>query len=180
MKYYYWSDTHFNHANIIKYCGRPFASVEEMNEKLAAGTTTVPPDATIVHGGDFSLGGAARTQASLDLYLRSNSCLHLLVLGNHDHPNRVAALNPATYHLIKDNDATVLVVHDPHDPSVLDLVDKYRPDYVLYGHTHAHAANVPPTWFHIGVDTIGYRPLTLEEIIRNNPYDTDRNSTSGG
>ena len=28
------ADTHFDHANIIRFCNRTFASVEEMNEAL--------------------------------------------------------------------------------------------------------------------------------------------------
>ena len=32
--YYYIADTHFGHENILKLCGRPFASLQEMNETL--------------------------------------------------------------------------------------------------------------------------------------------------
>ena len=29
---FFTADTHFDHANIIRFCIRPFATVEEMNE----------------------------------------------------------------------------------------------------------------------------------------------------
>lgn len=33
-KLFFTSDHHFGHANIIKFCNRPFKDVDEMNEVL--------------------------------------------------------------------------------------------------------------------------------------------------
>lgn len=35
-KLFFTADTHFNHANMLKFCNRPFADVEEMNETIIA------------------------------------------------------------------------------------------------------------------------------------------------
>ena len=47
---YFTADTHFDHANIIRFCNRPFATVDEMNDTLIAnwnrkvhGNDTVTP-----------------------------------------------------------------------------------------------------------------------------------------
>lgn len=168
MKYYYWSDTHFNHANIIKYCGRPFDGPDEMNKKLLEALATVPEDAILVHGGDFSMGGATKTASSLEDYCRTAKCRHLFVLGNHDKEDRVAKLDPANHRLILDGDYMVLVIHDPFDTRLPELIEATSPDYVFYGHTHAVAEGLPHNWFHIGVDTNGFKPRTLDEIVNAN------------
>lgn len=31
---WFTSDTHFSHWNIIRFCSRPFGSIEEMNDEL--------------------------------------------------------------------------------------------------------------------------------------------------
>ncbi len=81
---FFTSDTHFNHANIIKFCNRPFKNVDEMNEALITNwNKVVSADDYVFHLGDFCLGGSAEWTKALD-------CLNgkiFLILGNHDLKN---------------------------------------------------------------------------------------------
>ena len=53
---FFTSDTHFNHANIIKFCNRPFKDVEQMNETLIANwNRTVGIDDTVFHLDDYNI-----------------------------------------------------------------------------------------------------------------------------
>ena len=48
------SDYHFKHANIIKYCHRPFQNVEEMNETIITNhNARVLEDDMVFDLGDF-------------------------------------------------------------------------------------------------------------------------------
>jgi calcineurin-like phosphoesterase family protein len=48
------SDTHFGHANIIKYTGRPFKDVYHMDtELIRRWNERVAPEDTVIHLGDF-------------------------------------------------------------------------------------------------------------------------------
>lgn len=53
---WFTSDTHFGHANIVKYSGRPFEDVYEMNAALVRNwNETVKPGDLVYHLGDFAL-----------------------------------------------------------------------------------------------------------------------------
>ena len=51
------SDTLFDHENIIRYCNRPFRSVEEMNSVMLRNwNRTVRPEDLVYFLGDMSFG----------------------------------------------------------------------------------------------------------------------------
>ena len=74
-------DPHFWHKNIIGYCNRPFATVEEMNETLIKNWNKVVGKQDIVYVlGDFALCGKDRIiEVGRVLNGRKR-----LILGNHD------------------------------------------------------------------------------------------------
>ena len=53
-KVFFTSDFHANHANIIKYCNRPWNTKEEMTEALIENwNSVVKPDDIVFNLGDF-------------------------------------------------------------------------------------------------------------------------------
>jgi hypothetical protein len=81
MNRWFISDTHFSHANIIGYTGRPFQSVSEMNEKLTVNwNALIKPQDIVFFLGDFGLG-------STDFLTSPCSRLHgnkICIRGNHN------------------------------------------------------------------------------------------------
>lgn len=74
------SDHHFWHNNVIRYCSRPFESVEQMNEAMViAWNMNVHPDDTVYVLGDFSLAFRA-----VETFPKRLMGKKILVPGNHD------------------------------------------------------------------------------------------------
>lgn len=79
---FFIADLHFGHANIIKYCRRPFADVREMDRKLMRRwNLAVSPDDDIYILGDFTL---LKPSLAEGLLLSLNGHKHLIT-GNHDY-----------------------------------------------------------------------------------------------
>ena len=78
---WFTADHHFGHANIIRFCDRPFADVDAMNESLIANwNAVVTPKDTVYHLGDLFL---TNREAAQTIRSRLNGSI-CLIRGNHD------------------------------------------------------------------------------------------------
>jgi len=81
MTTFFTSDTHWGHARINALSGRPFTSVEQMDEALVENwNSVVGPEDEVWHLGDYALGDRARGLG----YLSRLNGTKYLVAGNHD------------------------------------------------------------------------------------------------
>ena len=77
-------DHHFGHANVIKYCNRPYVNVTEMdNELISIWNSYVAPKDIVYYLGDFTLGNE-------ELAFYYFACLNgiIFVLGNKWHHDK--------------------------------------------------------------------------------------------
>ena len=76
------ADFHLGHANIIRYCNRPFATVEEMDQAIVERlNVSVKRDDVLYFLGDFCMGG----QQKIFAYRQRIHCKKIFAVpGNHD------------------------------------------------------------------------------------------------
>jgi calcineurin-like phosphoesterase family protein len=80
MKIYLIADTHFNHKNMVQYCGRPENFTELIGKHLLEVGFT--EEDILIHLGDVCIGG---DQLIHDLYIKPLRCKKWLLKGNHEH-----------------------------------------------------------------------------------------------
>ena len=82
MNIYFYSDPHFYHNNIIKYCNRPFENTFLMNKHLIKEYNKIVRDEDIVYFlGDIGLGA---TNGMLTKIISQLNGTKILIRGNHD------------------------------------------------------------------------------------------------
>ena len=153
-----WSDLHLHHKNIIRYCNRPFQSVEAMNEALlAAWKETVGEADTIICGGDIALAGALKRERLARV--RAMPGRKLLVRGNHDFGKNGRPADTGS-------DATWMALVITGNPTLLvtHIAMNEVPDGTvnLYGHVHNNEPLREGPYVNICVEHTQYRPLPLE------------------
>lgn len=188
--FYFTSDTHFSHVNILKYCDRPFKDTDHMDEEIIRRwNETVKPEDTVFHLGDIALGPIA---TSLPKIARLNG-RKIAILGNHDRPfmragkpdeedwwQRYEEVFERVVHwqgqdLYIEGYGYFRLSHFPYtgDHTEEDRHSGHRPVddglVLIHGHTHSTDkltySNKGTVQIHVGQDAWDYRPVSLEQIF---------------
>jgi calcineurin-like phosphoesterase family protein len=160
LQTYLISDLHLDHENIIRYCARPFSGIDEMNRILVDNwNRIVSPNDTVYFLGDMSYG---RDSHSSSFWLKKLNGKIIFIRGNHDR-----GLEETSDHQILEHDMyRFLLVHDPNK-----LPIKWD-DWIIHGDKQNNNLSSYPfinrkkKTVNVSCEVIGYKPINLEEIIR--------------
>lgn len=157
-KTFYIADTHFGHANIIKYCDRPFKDIYEMTEVLVNNwNSVVSEDDEVWFLGDFTL--SHNKEIITKLVSRLNGHIYM-VMGNHDYLS-IAEYMACGFEKVYDmpiiyNNFYIL----SHEPI---FMNENMPYFNIYGHVHnnsIYADRTKNSWC-VSVERINYTPAEL-------------------
>ena len=169
------SDTHFNHANILKFEDRvgkavrgQFSSVEDMNEHMIQRwNEVVKPGDKVYHLGDVVFGNDKVEWMNTHMPRLMGS--KRLVFGNHDEPSHFVGKGhfqkTSLWRIFKE--FNILLTHVPvHETTVMEgRGGSIRPMLNVHGHIHQ---NESPSQFHhcVCVEHTDYRPVNIEDLAK--------------
>jgi calcineurin-like phosphoesterase family protein len=156
------ADLHLGHANIIRYCSRPFLAndVREMDNVLINNwNCAVSPESRVYFLGDLRYGRSAPAAGE---YLHRLNGRITGIAGNHD-PEIPGWEQHAT---LTFGELQFYLVHDPAD------APKNFAGWVIHGHhNNNNLRDYPFISFskrrvNVSAEVIGYVPVSLQEIYR--------------
>lgn len=174
MRTFFTSDLHLGHSNIIRFCNRPYASIDEMDEALVSNwNERVKAHDVVWVLGDVSFSHPQRT---FELLNRLNG-FKKLVLGNHDKSIRTQQHLRSCFNEVTDGFKELYLqdedVHQAHF-AVLCHYPMLTWNRSFYGALHLHGHHHNPTpirpdetlkRYDVGVDANNYAPVSLREVI---------------
>jgi calcineurin-like phosphoesterase family protein len=153
IKYWFTADEHFGHTNIIKYCNRPFSSVEEMDYAIIKKhNEVVGMDDTVIHLGDFTLKSKEKALS----YISRLNGNHIFIQGSHD-----KWMDPDHHEIWEGNIEGVHIVGCHYAMRVWG--ESHYNSWQLFGHSHGRLEGIGKQ-IDVGVDTHNFYPYSFDEI----------------
>ena len=176
MNKYFTSDLHFNHPAIMKYCDRPYKSVERMNEVLINNINQrAKKEDILYHLGDFLCYGNDKgivgTKIKPSTFLEQINSNIILVQGNHDKNNKVKYHLSGAYISLPIIGKVSMSHYPSNDFHCSIIFDKTKLNYHLCGHVHNawkyyydkdnNCINI-----NVGIDVWNYQIVSEQELIK--------------
>jgi len=177
------SDTHFDHANIIKYCARPFADVKEMNKVLVRNwNKTVKNNDIVYFLGDMTGPYCSRrlpcymisywTSEKVNCWMRKLKGNIIFIRGNHENENyaKIESAMEKDYEIIEYKEYKFLLIHDPKDIKRINKLRNFD-GWIIHGHEHNNKLKNYPfingerRTINVSVEVINYKPVSLDWIL---------------
>ncbi|MBM7635912.1 MULTISPECIES: metallophosphoesterase [Streptococcus] len=167
---YFIADTHFHHENVIKFCNRPFSTIEDMNQKLIDNWNQIVTDNDDVYIlGDFLYRGNAKQANEI---LQSLKGRKFLIKGNHEHYLDSPDFDQNLFEWIKDyhtlhyQKRKFILFHYP----ILEWDSYFHNSIHLYGHVHNNRTDyfkqiLGKRAINVGADMIDFTPISIEQIL---------------
>lgn len=177
MKYYFISDYHFFHKNIIKYENRPFQTVNEMNEEIIKRhNERVKEDDIVYFLGDWGFYASKQKQfrgegmpIRIDDLKKRMKGIFYSVKGNHDKPEN--KLNIPNHRIILNKGGIYINLIHKHQDTVIYDYEYYYP-LTLCGHAHSkwqtkeiEKDNKIALVINCSVENNNYYPFSFDEIM---------------
>lgn len=161
---WFTADFHLGHANIIRYCSRPFPTTGEMDQTILEGlNTSVKYDDTLYFLGDFCMGSREKVLA----YRRRIRCKKIFAVpGNHDKQarqieRRILLAREFGGGFDSIHGQAIVLCHY----ALRVWNQSNRGSWHLYGHSHGRLPEMPTSLsMDVGVDTHNFRPWHFDEI----------------
>jgi calcineurin-like phosphoesterase family protein len=154
------SDQHLGHYNIIKYCNRPFETLDEMNETLIANwNNTIKPNDTVFFLGDLAFGKNSKT----DHWINQLNGNIIFFRGNHDASSKIQFFTSA---IVTFGEIPFYLTHDPYN-----VPDTWR-GWIIHGHHHNNIPDRYPFIHHrlktvnVSVELTRYAPVNINTILK--------------
>jgi calcineurin-like phosphoesterase family protein len=190
MNTFFTSDTHFGHANIIRYCKRPYCQVEDFDSEgqwknkyikrtraremdadmISRWNAVVGKNDLVYHLGDFCQGSSQEAFQ----YLRHLNGHIKFIYGNHDRPIQDVSSVLSFYPDLRNRVDFLGVLRELTIEGQEIVLCHYalrtwngmhHGSWHVYGHSHGSLVddpNVPS--LDVGVDVHDYRPISFDEL----------------
>lgn len=156
--YYFTADEHYGHKNIIKYCDRPFDSVDEMDRcMISRNNEVVTSHDTVVHIGDFSLYSRVFNDVH-SKYIKSLKGNHIFIPGSHD--QWLKGTKPKS-HIWQRSIEKQQIICCHYSMAVWPA--SHWNSWHLFGHTHGQIEGIGKS-FDVGVDAHDFRPVPFSKV----------------